>query len=110
MTRPMSAAFASDKISDKAWDVMAASRFGRAALVFVECMQRSVRPVLTYALTISALWMNWQVASYMSDHWMLLAIDQKAAFATVIINWTLFQASAVLSYWFVNRPTAPALK
>ena len=106
----MSASFASDKISDKAWEVMAESRWGRAALVVVECMQRSVRPVLTYALTLMALYMNWQVISYLGNHWLLVDQVSKVTLASQVIGWTLFQASAVLSYWFVNRPTAQALK
>lgn len=106
----LAAAYASDKVSDKAWEVMGKSPVGRFFLVGAEFLQRSVRPVLTYALTGTALYLNIWVSQYVSSMWPMLLPDQRLALITQVFSWVFFQASAVVSYWFVNRPTPAALK
>jgi hypothetical protein len=105
----MAAAYAADKVSDKAWEVMASSAVGRFALVLVELLQKSVRPLLTYALTGSALYLNFWIIQYTDKMWLTVTAEQRLALVTQIVSWVLFQASAVVGYWFVNRPTPSAL-
>ena len=102
----LSAAYASDKISDAAWEAAKNSTVGRFLLLAIETLQRSVRPLLTYVLTGSAIYLNIWVVDYADKMWLQMTIDQRYQIVTQIISWVLFQASAVLSYWFVNRPAA----
>lgn len=106
--KAMASAYASDRVSDAAWE--GTRGWQRGVLVMLEALNKSVRPIVTYAFLVSVLYMNWRVVHYLGDHWMLFDAVQKTTIAQQVIGWTLLQAGAAFGYWFVMRPTPAALK
>lgn len=102
----MAKAYEQDKLSSEAWDVAKSSKFARVVFVVIEAAQKLVRPVLTYALTGTALYMNFWLIKYVNQMWPMLLPDQRFDMVMKVFAWTLFQASTVIGYWFVNRPSS----
>jgi hypothetical protein len=74
-------------------------------LVMVSAMRKSVRPVLTYAMVGSALYLNAEVLSYFMKDWTSLASGQKFDAGMHAFAWVTTQASGIITYWFMNRKT-----
>lgn len=75
-------------------------------LVWVDAMRKSVRPVLTYAMIGSALWLNFEVLKYFVGDWASLTQTQKYDAGMQAFSWVTTQASGIITYWFMNRKTA----
>jgi hypothetical protein len=72
-------------------------------LVIVSAMRKSVRPVLTYALVGSSLWLNAEVLGYFLKDWQSLNQTQKFDAGMQSFAWVTTQASAIITYWFMTR-------
>jgi hypothetical protein len=75
-------------------------------LVIVSAMRKSVRPVLTYALVGSSLWLNAEVLGYFLKDWQSLSQLQKFDAGMQSFAWVTTQASAIITYWFMTRKSS----
>lgn len=71
----------------------------------VDKLRRSVRPVLSYVLTIAALAVNFVLLAKLGAVWETMPEDKRTEIMFVGVLWVLTQASAALSFWFVSRPS-----
>lgn len=72
-------------------------------LVLVSAMRKSVRPVLTYAMVGSALWLNFEVLSRLTANWGTLTVVQQYDAGMQAFAWVTTQASGIITYWFMTR-------
>ena len=75
-------------------------------LVMVSAMRKSVRPVLTYAMVGSALYLNAEVLSYFMKDWSSLTSDQRFNAGMQAFGWVTTQASGIITYWFFTRKSS----
>jgi hypothetical protein len=72
---------------------------------WVDKFRRSVRPVLSYALTAGAITLNAILAWLFWSVWDTLDRDTQNRVLLVGVEWIFTQASIVISYWFASRPS-----
>jgi len=96
----LAAAHEADKLG--ADEIKAAGWWGWA-LVLVEALRRTIRPVATVALTASALVISITLVLALQET--KLDTQQTIDLGKMAMNWVFCQAGACLSYWFVSRPT-----
>lgn len=73
-------------------------------ILLVDGVRGMVRPALTLIIGTSALAMNWKLLAMLAAVWPTLAADQQLKLTVMAIEWTFFQASVVIGWWFANRP------
>lgn len=95
---------ASDQVN--AAELKAAGGFGRFLLTLVMVLQKVIRPAATILLLASATWLNAEFIGLLrGETWALLSPVERLSLGRQALEWTLTQASLVLSYWFVARGT-----
>ena len=95
-----------DKADQVTADEIKAAGWWGWLLVIVDAMRKSVRPVLTYALVGSSLWLNAEVLSYFLHDWASLTQSQKFDAGMQSFAWVTTQASSIITYWFMTRKSA----
>jgi len=71
----------------------------------VDRLRRSVRPVLSYLLTLGAMAVNGVLLWRLGAVWADIDAQARQELLVVGVTWVLTQASAVISFWFVSRPS-----
>ncbi|MGL5785136.1 MAG: hypothetical protein ACRCYZ_06785 [Alphaproteobacteria bacterium] len=71
---------------------------------WIDGLRRSVRPVMTYVLTLGALAVNGVLLWRMREVWPDLPAAERSQLVYAGISWVGTQASAALAFWFVSRP------
>ena len=95
-----------DKAEQVTADEIKAAGWWGWLLVMVDAMRKSVRPVLTYALVGSSLWLNAEVLGYFLRDWASLTQGQKFDAGMQSFAWVTTQASSIITYWFMTRKSA----
>lgn len=72
---------------------------------FVDGVRGMVRPVLTFMLVVAALCINCVLLWLLTESWPELDKAEKLRLSLMTLEWTLFQASSAVGFWFGSRPT-----
>lgn len=93
------------KVESAAYDAMAASYGADKAtygIRFVDGVRGLMRPLITAIFLAIVCYAQYRI-------WLLVGdtLDLTGAQAFEVIQWTLFEASVVIGWWFASRPPAP---
>lgn len=72
-------------------------------LVFANAATKFVRPMLTVALTGSAIYINLLLISFFTEGWKMMTDVQRYESGIQAFSWVTGQAAAIIAYWFVSR-------
>lgn len=97
-------AIAAAQVADKitADDIKAAGSWGWL-LVAVSAINKIIRPMLTFILAGTAIWVNLVLIAKLGDAWVSYTPAQQYDAAMQAFAWITGQAGAVIGYWFVAR-------
>lgn len=90
------------KVEAAGYDAMAASYGADKAtygIKWVDALRGIVRPVLTLAFLVIAVWINAKILASLYAETVELG-----AIVPQVIDWMLFEASVVIGWWFATRP------
>lgn len=97
-------AIAAAQVADKitADEIKAAGSWGWL-LVAVSAINKIIRPMLTFVLAGTAIWVNLVLIAKLGDAWASYTPAQQYDAAMQAFAWITGQAGAVIGYWFVAR-------
>lgn len=78
---------------------------GRLKFIFIlaEAYRKIMRPAITTALLLGALWANWIVFTHIQATWVELNSKEQLDLVLQAFGWVTGQASACVAYWMVSR-------
>lgn len=83
-------------------EIQAAGKWG-FLFVWVSVFTKAIRPVLTIALAVAALYLNWIVIGRLTQGWDALTQERQFEVGMQAFAWVTAQASMAFGYWFVSR-------